>query len=60
MSNPTKTVVLPPKGHTQTAEEIAPPESIDVRVVEEGEVMVVGVSIDAEECLLEQAMRVPV
>ena len=34
--NPTKTVVLPPKGHAPTVEEISLLESVDIHIAEEG------------------------
>lgn len=59
--NPTKTVVLPPKGHAPTTKEIALLErDVDVRIVGEGGVLVVGVPIGVEKCLVKRAMGVPV
>ena len=56
--NTAKTMTLPPKGHAPTAEEISLFESVDVRIVDEGEVTVVGVLIGTDEYVLKRAMAV--
>ena len=53
-----KTVALPPKGHAPTVEEISLLASVDVRIVDEGGVTVVGVPIGTDECVLERALEV--
>ena len=56
--NPAKTVALPPKGHTMTAEEISLLESVDVSITGEGGATVVGVPIGTDEYVLDRAMEV--
>lgn len=54
-TNPTKnTVVLPPKAHVRTAEDIGLLTSVNVRIMEGGETTVVGVLVgpDAYEAEL--------
>ena len=46
VANPAKTVLLPPKGHAPTAEEVVSLlENVDVRTSEQGGVTVVGVRV---------------
>ena len=56
--NTAKTVALPPKGHGPTAKEISLLESVEVSIVGEGGVTVVGVPIGADEYVLERAMEI--
>ena len=58
MVNSSKTVVLPPKEHAPTAEEISLLESVEVRVTDTGGVMVVGIPIGAGEYAQERARRI--
>ena len=56
--NPSKTVVLPPKGHVPTLEEIVLLESVDVLIAERGGVKVIGVPIGTDAYAMESAMEV--
>ena len=56
--NTAKTVVLTPEGHAPTAGEISLLESVDVRIVDEGGVKVVGAPIGTDEYALERAVEV--
>ena len=56
--NNAKTVAFPPKGHAPTAEEISLLQSVDVRIVDEGEITVVGVPIGRDEYMLERALEI--
>ena len=56
--NIAKMVSLPPKGHAPTAKEISRLESVDVRIVDEGEITVVGVPIGRDEYMLERALEI--
>ena len=56
--NIAKMVSLPPKGHAPTAKEISRLESVDVRIVDEGGVTVVGVPIGTDEHVLKRASEV--
>ena len=58
MVNTAKTVVLTPEGHAPTAGEISLLESVDVRIVDEGGVKVVGAPIGTDEYALERAVEV--
>ena len=58
VANPAKTVALQPKGPAPTAEEMSLLERVDVRIVGEGGVTVVGVPIGTDEYVLERAMGV--
>ena len=52
--NTSKTVALPPKGHSPTAEEVSLLESVDVRGADKGGVTEVGAPIGTDECALER------
>ena len=56
MVNPAKTVALPPAGHAPTANEILLLESVDVRILGEGGVTVVGVPIGTDDYVLARAI----
>ena len=56
--NATKTVVLPPKGHAPTAEDISLLESVEVRIADEGGETVVGVPIGTEKYVRGREMEV--
>ena len=56
--NTATTVALPLKGHAPTVEEISLLESVDIRIVGEGEVTVVGVPIGTGEYVLDRALEV--
>ena len=56
--NTANTVTLPPKGHAPAAEESSLLESVDVRIVGEGGVTVVGVPIGTDEYVLKRALEV--
>ena len=58
VANTANTVAPPPKGHAATAEEISLLESVDVRIVGEGEMTVVGVPIGTDEYVLERTLEV--
>ena len=58
VANTAKIVALPPKGQAPTAEEILLLERVDVRIVREGGVTVVGVPIGTYEYVLEPALEV--
>ena len=49
MVSAVKTGALPPKGHASKAEEISLLERVEVRIADEGGLMVVGVPIGTEE-----------
>ena len=51
-------VALTPKGHARTAEDISLLESVDVRIVGDGGVTLLGVPIGADEYVLERAMEI--
>ena len=55
VANTAKIVALPPKGQAPTAEEILLLERVDVRIVREGGVTVVGVPIGTDTYVLEPA-----
>ena len=56
--NPTKTVVLSPKGHVPTLQEIVLLEGVGVHVGERGGVKVVGVPIGTDEYAMESAVKI--
>ena len=56
--NPSKTMALPPKGHVPTLDEIAPLESVDVRIAARDGVKVVGVPIGTDAYAMESAMEI--
>ena len=56
--NPNTMVVLPPKGHVPTLDEIALLKGIDVRIAERGGVKVVGVPIGTDAYAREIAMEI--
>ena len=56
--NPSKTVVLPPKGHVPTPKQIALLECIGISIVERGGSKVVGVLIGADEYARESATEI--
>ena len=58
MVKPAKTVALPPNGNALAPEEISLLGSVDVHIANEGGVTVVGVPNGADECVLEQSMKV--
>ena len=53
-----KTVVLPQMAPTRRADEISLIETVDVRVCDEEEVTVVGVSIDTDEYVIKRAREI--
>ena len=57
MVNTAKTVALPQTGHSPTAEEMAPLESVHARIADEGGVTVVDFSIGTYEYVLERDME---
>ena len=54
--NPSKTVALPPKGHSPTPEQIALPGGIGDRIAERGGAKVVGVPVGTDEYARESTM----
>ena len=56
--NTAKTVALPPKGQAPTADKTSLRESLDVRIVDEGGLTMVGVPTGTDEYVLEQALEV--
>ena len=56
--NPSKTMALPPKGHVPTLDEIAPLESVDVRIAARDGVKVVGVPIGTDAYAMENVAEI--
>ena len=56
-SNATETVTLPLKAHVPTTKESSHVASVDIRIVEERGVTVVGVSTGSEEYVVERAVE---
>lgn len=51
-----KTVVLPPKGHVPTVEEVLPLANVYVRFAEDGGATVVGIPISTKEYVVKRAV----